>query len=92
MIAMRRNFAGQFAAKVALEAQRVDKIAQEIAAKHQLHPNPVSPSKRQPIDGMADMVSGGKQSSPTEAEANESHAKIDRLAVQNDVLSEGLKR
>ena len=37
------------------------------------------------------MFSGGKQSGPTEAEIKELHAKIGRLAVENDFLSEGLK-
>nr|WP_133485019.1 transposase [Aliiroseovarius marinus] len=60
-MAKRRNFTDQFKAKVALEALRGDKTVQEIAAKHQLHPNQVSTWKRQAIDGMADVFSGGKQ-------------------------------
>ena len=60
-MAKRRNFSDQFKAKVALEALRGDKTVQEIAAKHQLHPNQVSTWKRQAIDGMADVFSGGKQ-------------------------------
>ena len=75
-----------------LEARRGDKTVQEIAAKHQLHPNQVSTGKRQAIDGMADVFSGGKQSGPTEADIKELHAKIGRLAVENDFLSEGLKK
>ncbi|MCL7406452.1 IS3 family transposase [Paradonghicola geojensis] len=82
-MAKRRNFTDQFKAKVALEALRGDKTVQEIAAKHQLHPNQVSTWKRQAIDGMADVFSGGKQSGPTEAEIKELHAKIGRLAVEN---------
>ncbi len=50
---------------------------QEIAAKHQLHPNQVSTWKRQAIEG------------PTEAEAKELHAKIGRLAVENDFCRKG---
>ncbi|MEZ5985235.1 MAG: IS3 family transposase [Hyphomonas sp.] len=82
-MAKRRNFTDQFKAKVALEALRGDKTVQEIAAKHQLHPNQVSTWKRQAIEGMADVFSGGKQSGPTEAEVKELHAKIGRLAVEN---------
>jgi transposase len=41
-MAKRRNFTDQFKAKVALEALRGDKTVQEIAAKHQLHPNHLS--------------------------------------------------
>lgn len=92
-MAKRRNFTDQFKAKVALEALRGDKTVQEIAAKHQLHPNQVSTWKRQAIDGMADVFSGGgKTAGPTEAEVKDLHAKIGRLAVENDFLSEGLKR
>ena len=87
-MAKRRNFTDQFKAKVALEALRGDKTVQEIAAKHQLHPNQVSTWKRQAIEGMADVFSGGKQSGPTEAEVKELHAKIGRLAVENDLYEE----
>lgn len=41
---------------------------------------------------MADVFSGGKLSGSTEAEVKELHAKTGRLAVENDFLSEGLKR
>ncbi|MEP1930040.1 transposase [Shimia sp.] len=63
-MAKRRNFTDQFEAKVALEALRGDKTVQEIAAQHQLHPNQVSTWKRQAIEGMADVFSGGKRKRP----------------------------
>jgi transposase-like protein len=76
-----------------LEALHGDKTLQEVAAKHQVHPNQVSTWKRQPIKGMADVFSrGGKSEGPTVAEVKELHARIGRLAVENDFLSEGLKR
>ncbi len=83
-MAKRRNFTDQFKAKVALEALRGDKTVLEIAARHQLHPNQVSTWEPQAIEGMADVFSGGKQAGPTEAEVRELHAKIGRLAVEND--------
>ena len=91
-MAKRRIFTDALKARFALEALRGDKTVQEIAAKHQLHPNQVSTWKRQAIDGMADVFSGGMQSGSTEAEVKELHAKIGRLALDNDFLSEGLKR
>ncbi len=92
-MARRRKFSDQFKAKVALEALRGDKTIQEIAAKHQVHPNQVSQWKRQAVDGMADVFArGGKAEGLTEAEVKELHAKIGRLAVENDFLSQGLKR
>ena len=92
-MAKRRKFTDQFKAKVALEALRGDKTIQEIAAKHQVHPNQVSTWKRQAVEGMAEVFArGGKSDGPTDAEIKELHAKIGRLAVENDFLSEGLKR
>ena len=81
-MAKRRNFTDQFKAKVALEALCGDKTVQEIAVQHQLHPNQVSTWKRQAIDGMADVFSGGKQSGSTEAEVKVLHIKIWRIAVK----------
>ena len=65
-MAKRRNFTDQFKAKIALEALRGDKTIQEIAAKHQLHPNQVSTWKRQAVEGMADVFAkGDKPCGPT---------------------------
>ncbi len=89
----RRRFTDQFKAKIALDALRGDRTIQEIAAKHQVHPNQVSTWKRQAMEGLADVFSrGGKPSGPSEAELKELHAKIGRLAVENDFLAQGLKR
>jgi len=89
----RRRFTDQFKAKVALEALRGDRTIQEIAAKHQVHPNQVSTWKRQAMEGLADVFAkGGQASSPSEAEMKDLHAKIGRLAVENDFLAQGLKR
>ena len=45
-MAKRRNFPDQFKAKVALGALRGDKAVQQMAVKHQSHPNQVSTWKR----------------------------------------------
>ena len=85
-----RVFTDQFKAKVALEALRGDKTIQEIAAKHQVHPNQVSTWKRQAVEGMADVFArDGKPEGPTEAEIKELHAKIGRLAVENNFCPKG---
>ena len=88
----RRNFSGQFKASVALEALRGDKTVQEIAAKRQLHPTQVSTWKRQ-AKGMAGVFSDKvKKAENKDGEIKELHAKIGQLAVENDFLSQGLKR
>lgn len=89
----RRRFTDQFKAKVALEALRGDRTIQEIAARHQLHPNQVSQWKRQAVEGMAEVFArGGKVDGVSEAEVKDLHARIGRLTIENDFLSQGLKR
>ena len=53
----RRSFSDKFKATVALEALRGDKTAQEIAAKHKVHPTQVTTWKRQAIDGLTGVFS-----------------------------------
>ena len=85
MTRSRRKFTDRFKAKVALEALRGDRTIQGIAARHQVHPDQVSTWKRQGVEGMADVFArGGKPDGPIEAEVKELHAKIGRLAVEND--------
>jgi transposase len=89
----RRRFTDQFKAKVALEALRGDRTIQEIAARHQVHPNQVSQWKRQAVEGMAEVFArGGKPDGVSEAEVKDLHARIGRLTIENDFLSQGLKR
>ncbi|MCP4064256.1 MAG: IS3 family transposase [Gammaproteobacteria bacterium] len=88
----RRRFSDKFKATVALEALRGDKTVQQIAAKHRLHPTQVTSWKRQAIDGLTGVFSDKvKRVENNEAEVKELHAKIGKLAVENDFLSQGLK-
>ena len=88
----RRKFSDQFKAKVALEALRGDLTIQEIAAKHRVHPNQVSTWKKQAVDGLSGVFSGGASTQgPSESELKDLHAKIRRLVVENVFLAQGLK-
>ena len=71
-----------------------DKTIQEIATKHKVHPNQVSTWKRQAIDGLGDVFSGGADRARSDhgSEIKELHAKIGELTVVNDFLARGLKR
>jgi len=91
---IRRRFTAEFKAKVALEALRGDRTIQEIAAKHQVHPNQVSTWKRQAMDGLGEVFSNGAERAMRdhEAEIKELHAKIGQLTVELDFLAGGLKR
>lgn len=89
----RRKFSDQFKAKVALEALRGDRTIQAIAAKHRLHPTQIGTWKKQAVEGLSGVFSeGGKSQGPSESEIKDLHAKIGRLAVENDFLAQGLKR
>lgn len=70
---------------MALEALRGDKTIQDIAVQQQVHPNRVSTWKPRAVEGMADLFArGGKPEGPTYAAVKKLHAKIGRLAVEND--------
>ena len=90
----RRRFTSDFKARVALEALRGDKTVQEIAARHQVHPNQVSTWKRQAMDGLSAVFSNGTdhEQRDREAEIRDLHAKIGQLTVERDFLAGGLKR
>ena len=61
--------------------------------KRQLHPTQVSTWKRQAIEGMAGVFSDKvKKAENKDGEIKDLHAKIGQLAVENDFLSQGLKR
>ncbi|MBU2867300.1 hypothetical protein KO497_09945 [Pacificibacter marinus] len=66
-----------------------------IVAKHKVHLLPatrVTTWKRQAIDGLAGVFSDKvRRAEDNEAEVRELHAKIGKLAVENDFLSQGLK-
>lgn len=84
----RRKFTDNFKA---LEALRGDRTIQEIAAKHNVLPTQVSTWKKQAAEGMADVFAKGVGAEDRDAEVKELHAKIGRLAVENDFLAKGLK-
>ncbi len=73
----RRRFSGELKARIALEALRGDRTLQEIASKHQVHPNQVITWKR-PIDGLGEVFSNGveRRGRDHESELRDLHAKI----------------
>ena len=66
---------------------------QEIAAKRQLHATQMSTWKRQAIEGLTFVFSHQfKKPENKDGEIKNLHAKIGQLAVEDDFLSQGLKR
>ena len=62
----RRRFTAGFKKRVVPEALRGDRTVQEIAARHEVHPNQVSTWKRQAVDGLDDIFANAKGSRPSE--------------------------
>ena len=94
MSGKRRRFSGEGKAKIALEALRGDRTLQEIAARHQVHPNQVGAWKRQAVEGLAELFSRGaeRRTRDHESEVRDLHAKIGELIVERDFLSRGSGR
>ncbi len=94
MSGKRRRFSGEQKARIALEALRGDRTLQEIASKHQVHPNQVGAWKRQAVEGMAEVFSKGaeRRSRDHESEVRDLHARIGELIVERDFLSRGSGR
>lgn len=69
---------------MAFEALRSNETIQEIAAKHQMHPNQVSTWRCQVVEVMAGVFAlGVALGRPTHAEVEEVHAKMGGLAVED---------
>ncbi len=92
MATKRRRFTAEFKARVAMEALRGDRPVQEIAAKHEVHPNQVSGWKRQAQEGLREVFAGGvkRRQADQETIIHDLHAKIGELTVERDFLSRGL--
>ena len=91
-MAKRRGFTSDFKARLALEALRGDKTVQEIAARHQVHPNQVGAWKKQALEGLGSIFeTGAGRGEDREGEVRDLHAKIGALTVQNDFLAKALK-
>ncbi len=86
-MAKRRTFSAAFKAKVALEALRGDQTLAELAARHRVHPNPITKWKRRAGDGLAGIFSGqqGGRDASHEAEITALHAKIGELTIEKDL-------
>ncbi len=94
MSSQRRRFSGEQKSKIVLEALRGDRTLQEIASRHQVHPNQVGAWKRQAIEGLAELFSKGaeRRVRDHEGEVRDLHAKIGELIVERDFLSRGSGR
>ena len=87
-MAKRRRFTAEFKARVAKEALRGDRTVQQIAARHQLHPNQVSQWKRTASERLAELFERAAKAGQDEREAElrKLHEKIGQLVIERDFL------
>ena len=86
----RRNHTAAFKAKVALEAIKSDQTLVELSERFQVHPNQITEWKKILLEKASEVFDKGTSSH--EPDIKELHAKIGRLAMENDFLSVALGR
>ena len=88
MAGKRRRYSAEFKAKVALDALKGELTVAQLVAKHGVHQTLINAWKRQAMEGMAGVFSGGAEAAAAdrEAELEPLHAKIGELVVERDFL------
>jgi transposase len=84
----RKNYSSDLKARVALEAIKGQKTANEIAAEYAVHPTQIAQWKKQAMDGLPDLFSTRRsdQAKSEEALVNSLYQHIGQLKVQVDWL------
>ena len=84
----RKQFTAGFKAKVALEAIKGQKTANEIAAEYGVHPTQIAQWKKQALDGLPEVFSThtGQREKSEEALIASLYQQIGQLKVQVDWL------
>ena len=88
MAGQRKRYSAELKTKVALEAIKGHKTANEIAAEYGVHPTQIAQWKKQALDGLPDLFSSssGKQEKSDEALIASLYQQIGQLKVQVDWL------
>ena len=86
----RRNHGAVFKAKVALEAMKGEQTLVELSERFQVHPNQITEWKKQLLERASEIFDKEKKSQGPDVK--ELHAKIGRLAMENDFLAVALGR
>jgi transposase-like protein len=93
MPGQRKRYSADVKAKIALEAIRGQKTANEIAAAYGVHPTQIAQWKKQALDGLPDLFSaqGSTQAKNEEALIASLYQQIGQLKVQVDWLEKKSK-
>ena len=87
----RRNHAAAFKAKVALAAIKGEKTLTELAEQFDIHPNQITQWKAELLEGAAEVfATAAEKTGEAGPSAKELHAKIGKLAMENDFLETAL--
>ena len=88
MSVQRKRYSAEQKAKIALEAIKGQKTANEITAEYGVHPTQIAQWKKQALDGLPEIFSSGKskQEQNEEALIASLYQQIGQLKVQVDWL------
>jgi len=85
----RKSYSPEFKAKIALEAIKGAMTANEIGAKHEVHPVQISQWKKELLENMGSIFEGKRPKKPTEddeAKTSKLYEEIGRLKIEVDWL------
>ena len=84
----RKRHTAAFKAKVALQAIRGEKTANELAGLYQLHPTQIAAWKKRALEGLTGLFADGRRKvrQDGEAEAAQLYEEIGRLKMERDFL------
>ena len=92
MTKARRKIDAALKAKIALEALREQTTVNDLAQRHQVHPNQIYAWKKELLDAAASVFETGKQGKTEEERIAKLHETIGQLIVERDFLSDVLRK
>jgi transposase len=90
----RRQFSGQFKAKVAIEAIKEVKTLQQLAEQYEVHPTVIARWKREFLEGASRIFDEGnaKEKVSPDKDQQQLFRKIGELQMENDFLKKVLEQ